>query len=79
MKNYPDVFTTGEAAKICRLSQLTIIRCFDKGMLRGFKVPGSRFRRIPKENLEKFMMDNGLPMDLLPKMNKSWKNGKVTQ
>src|SRR5439155_1208163 len=40
------VFTTGEAAKICKGSQQTIIRCFDNGQLKGFRVPGSRFRRI---------------------------------
>ncbi len=40
------VFTTGEAAGICRLSQQTIIRCFDSGQLEGFRVPGSKFRRI---------------------------------
>ena len=37
------VFTTGEAAKICKVSQQTIIRCFDNGQLKGFRVPGSRF------------------------------------
>ena len=37
------VFTTGEAAKICKVSQQTIIRCFDSGQLKGFRVPGSRF------------------------------------
>ena len=35
------VFTTGEAAKICKVSQQTIIRCFDNGQLKGFRVPGS--------------------------------------
>ena len=34
------VFTTGEAAKICKVSQQTIIRCFDNGQLKGFRVPG---------------------------------------
>ncbi len=59
------VFTTGEAAKICKVSQQTIIRCFDNGQLRGFRVPGSRFRRIPREALYKFMKDNGIPTDAL--------------
>jgi excisionase family DNA binding protein len=49
------VFTTGEAAKICKVSQQTIIRCFDSGQLKGFRVPGSRFRRIPRDVLYKFM------------------------
>ncbi|MGB6043635.1 MAG: response regulator [Pirellulales bacterium] len=59
------VFTTGEAAKICKVSQQTIIRCFDSGQLKGFRVPGSRFRRIPREQLYTFMRDNGIPTDAL--------------
>lgn len=59
------VFTTGEAAKICKVSQQTIIRCFDNGQLKGFRVPGSKFRRIPREALYRFMKDNGIPTDAL--------------
>ncbi|MCG8448769.1 MAG: response regulator [Pirellulales bacterium] len=59
------VFTTGEAAKICKVSQQTIIRCFDSHQLKGFRVPGSRFRRIPRDNLYAFMRDNGIPTDAL--------------
>ena len=59
------VFTTGEAAKICNVSQQTIIRCFDSGQLKGFRVPGSRFRRIPRDVLYRFMKDNGIPTDAL--------------
>ena len=59
------VFTTGEAAKICKVSQQTIIRCFDNGQLKGFRVPGSKFRRIPREQLFMFMRDNGIPTDAL--------------
>src|SRR5271165_3511159 len=60
-----DVFTTGEAAEVCKVSQQTIIRCFDTGRLGGFRVPGSKFRRIPREALVKFMKDNGIPLDNL--------------
>ena len=59
------VCTTGEAAKICKVSQQTIIRCFDNGSLKGFRVPGSRFRRIPREQLYSFMKENGIPTDAL--------------
>jgi len=57
-----DVFTTGEAARICNVSQQTIIRCFDRGRLRGFRVPGSRFRRIPRGSLIEFMRNNKIPV-----------------
>jgi len=59
---HKSVFTTGEAADICGLSQQTIIRCFDNGQLNGFRVPGSKFRRIPRDKLLKFMKDNGIPL-----------------
>ena len=60
-----DVYTTGEAAEICKVSQQTIIRCFDAGRLGGFRVPGSKFRRIPRDALVKFMKDNQIPLDNL--------------
>jgi len=59
------VFSTGEAAKVCGLSLQTIIRCFDTGKLRGFRVPGSRFRRIPRDSLVDFMRSNNIPLDSL--------------
>lgn len=59
------VFTTGEAAKVCNVSQQTIIRCFDAGRLTGFRVPGSRSRRIPRESLVRFMQDNGIDPGVL--------------
>ena len=57
------VYTTGEAAEICKLSQQTIIRCFDNGQVQGFRVPGSKFRRIPHDSLMKFMKENNIPLD----------------
>jgi len=59
------IFTTGEAAEICKISQQTIIRCFDSGRVHGFRVPGSKFRRIPREELIRFMRENGIPTDAL--------------
>src|SRR5215468_9932293 len=59
------IFTTGEAAEICKVSQQTIIRCFDSGRLGGFRVPGSKFRRIPRAELIKFMKANDIPLEIL--------------
>ncbi len=59
------IFTTGEAAEVCKVSQQTIIRCFDSGRLGGFRVPGSKFRRIPRADLIKFMRDNDIPTEAL--------------
>lgn len=57
------VYTTGEAAEICNLSQQTVIRCFDSGQLQGFRVPGSKFRRIPHEALVRFMKEHHIPLE----------------
>jgi len=59
------VFTTGEVAELCNLSQQTVIRCFDSGRLKGFRIPGSRFRRIPRESLIQFMKEHDIPLDRL--------------
>jgi excisionase family DNA binding protein len=59
------IFTTGEAAELCRVSQQTIIRCFDNGRLQGFRVPGSKFRRIPRAELLRFMRANEIPLGML--------------
>ncbi len=64
------VFTTGEAAEVCKVSQQTIIRCFDSGRLHGFRVPGSRFRRIPRAELLRFMKANEIPTDVLESSRK---------
>jgi excisionase family DNA binding protein len=64
------IFTTGEAAEICNVSQQTIIRCFDSGRLQGFRVPGSRFRRIPRAELLRFMKNNEIPTDALESVTK---------
>ena len=59
------VYTTGEVASICKVSQQTVIRCFDNGKLKGFRVPGSRFRRIPRDSLMRFMKEHEIPLDHL--------------
>lgn len=59
------IFTTGEAAQLCKVSQQTIIRCFDAGRLHGFRVPGSKFRRIPRDELIRFMKENDIPTNSL--------------
>lgn len=64
------IFTTGEAAEVCKVSQQTIIRCFDSGRLGGFRVPGSKFRRIPRAELIRFMKTNDIPTEILESPSK---------
>lgn len=57
-----DVFTTGEVAKICSVTIRTVIKWFESGDLEGYKIPGSKDRRIPRDNLVRFMERHGIPM-----------------
>lgn len=59
------IYSTGDVAEICGISQQTVIRCFDSGKLQGFRVPGSRFRRIPRDALIRFMKEHSIPLDRL--------------
>ncbi|MBN1393056.1 MAG: response regulator [Sedimentisphaerales bacterium] len=63
--NMQEVFTTGEVADICGVSLQTVIRCFDAGKIEGFRVPGSKFRKIPRHSLLKFMKENDVPLEKL--------------
>jgi excisionase family DNA binding protein len=58
-----DVLTTGEVAKICNVASRTVSKWFDSGQLRGYRIPGSKDRRIPVANLIKFMKGHGIPLD----------------
>ena len=57
-----EVLTTGEVARICGVAPRTVSKWFDTGKLRGFKIPGSRDRRIPRESLVRFMRAHGIPL-----------------
>src|SRR5205823_7717882 len=56
------VFTTGQVAKICKVSHRTVSRWFDSGRLRCYRIPGSQDRRIPREQLIKFLKEHGMPL-----------------
>jgi excisionase family DNA binding protein len=58
-----DVLTTGQVAKICRVAPRTVSKWFDSGQLRGYRIPGSRDRRIPLQHLVAFMRAHGIPLD----------------
>ena len=51
------VFTTGQVAKICKVAPRTVSKWFDSGRLRGYRIPGSQDRRIPREQLIKFLKE----------------------
>ena len=59
------ILTVGQAAKICRVSLQTIIRCMDKGELDGFRAPGTGARRIASGSLRAFMTRYEIPTTAL--------------
>jgi len=57
------VLTTGEVAKICSVAPRTVSKWFDSGQLRGYRIPGSKDRRIPVEQLVRFMRAHEIPLN----------------
>ncbi len=58
-----DVLTTGEVAKLCNVAPRTVSKWFDSGTLKGYRIPGSKDRRIPMNELIRFMKAHKIPMD----------------
>jgi len=64
--NAKNILTTGEVAKICRVSSKTVQKWVDNGLLAGFRLPGGKDRRILRNELVRFMKENNMPLTLLP-------------
>lgn len=62
-----DVLTTGQVAEICNVAPRTVTKWFDDGRLGGYRIPGSRDRRIPVSELITFMKTHDIPTDRLEK------------
>ena len=58
-----DVLTTGQVADICKVAPRTVSKWFDTGRLGGYRIPGSKDRRIPRAELLKFMKEYGIPLN----------------
>ena len=56
-----NVLTTGDVAKICHVAPRTVSKWFDNGQLRGYRIPGSKDRRIPINELIRFMKVHNMP------------------
>lgn len=57
----PDVLTTGEVAEICGVNFRTVLRWIDRGVLQAYRLPGRGDRRVLRDELHRFMLDNGIP------------------
>ena len=63
MDKKKDILTTGQVAKICNVAPRTVSKWFDTGQLRGYRIPGSKDRRIPLSQLVRFMRAHGIPLN----------------
>lgn len=63
MAKRKDVLTTGQVAKLCNVAPRTVSKWFDTGQLRGYRIPGSKDRRIPVAQLISFMKMHGMPLN----------------
>ena len=61
-----NVLTTGDVAKICNVAPRTVSKWFDNGQLKGYRIPGSKDRRIPVSELIRFMKVHNMPTAALP-------------
>ncbi len=60
-----DVFTVGQVAAMLKVSKSPIIRLFDSGKIRGYRIPGSQDRRIPREYLIMFLRKNRVSLGIV--------------
>ena len=56
-----NVLTTGDVARICNVAPRTVSKWFDNGQLKGYRIPGSKDRRIPVSELVRFMKVHNIP------------------
>ena len=61
MSKKKDILTTGQVADICSVAPRTVTKWFDSGQLKGYRIPGSKDRRIPVEELIRFMRMHNMP------------------
>ena len=61
-----NVLTTGDVARICNVAPRTVSKWFDNGQLKGYRIPGSKDRRIPLSELIRFMKVHNMPATALP-------------
>ncbi len=55
-----DIFSTHDAARVCRVTPMTVIRWIKEGKIPAFKTAGGH-RRILRQDLDRFCRSRGIP------------------
>lgn len=58
-----EVFSSGEIARICHVSPRSAHKWIDSGALKGYRLPGSRDRRVAREELLAFLRKHEIPFN----------------
>jgi hypothetical protein len=66
------VLSSGEVAQICHVAPRTAQKWIDAGLLKGYRIPGSRDRRVPIDEMVRFMEHHGMPVP--PELRKRQKD-----
>lgn len=56
------LYTTGMVAKLLNVAPRTVTKWIDRGILKGYKIPGGLDRRVTRKELERFCRDHNLPV-----------------
>lgn len=70
---YGDLTTT-QAGLMLTVATKTISKWIDSGQLAGYRVPGSRHRRVRIKDLVKFAHDHGMPINATRQKNTPGQN-----
>ncbi len=62
--------TTGQVAKLCRVTKRTVIKWIESGRLRGFRLPGSTHRRVAAADLAAFLKAHRIPLPADPSLRR---------
>lgn len=54
------LLTTGKIAKICEVAPRTVGKWCDTGVLKSFRLPHSKDRRVHIDDFNSFLRDNGM-------------------
>lgn len=57
------ILTTGRVAKLLKVAPRTVNQWVDKGRLKGYRLPGSKDRRVPWSAVVEFAREHGLPLE----------------
>lgn len=66
-------YTTGQVAKVCHVAPRTVSKWFDSGRLRGYRIPGSQDRRIPRLDLLQFLRDSQMDIGTLEMLDDDYR------